>query len=112
MGRKASDFKADKPIYLDYNATTPHDPEVIAPMRPFLEEYFGNPSSSHWYGDQIRPAVEHARRQVASLINCQPEEVLFTSGGTESNNYACAAFRLLIVRKATTSSRPESSIRQ
>lgn len=77
-----------KPIYLDYNATTPHDPEVIAAMRPYLEEHFGNPSSSHWYGVQTKNAVENARRQVASLLNCQPDEIVFTSGGTESNNYA------------------------
>jgi len=76
------------PIYLDYNATTPHDPEVIAAMQPYLKKYFGNPSSSHWYGVQSREAVENARRQVASLLNCQPEEIVFTSGGTESNNYA------------------------
>ncbi len=77
-----------KPIYLDYNATTPHDPEVIAAMRPYLEEHFGNPSSSHWYGVQTKNAVEDARGQVASLLNCQPDEIIFTSGGTESNNYA------------------------
>jgi cysteine desulfurase len=77
-----------RPIYLDYNGTTPHDPEVIAAMRPFLEEEFGNPSSGHAYGTQPRNAVAKARRQVASLLNCQPEEVIFTSGGTESNNHA------------------------
>ncbi|TWJ19754.1 cysteine desulfurase family protein [Geobacter argillaceus] len=77
-----------KPIYLDYNATTPHDPEVIAAMRPYLEEHFGNPSSSHWYGEQTRRAVEAAREQVASLLNCLPSEIVFTSGGTESNNWA------------------------
>jgi len=77
-----------KPIYLDYNATTPHHPEVIAAMRPFLEEYFGNPSSSHWYGIQAKNAAENARTQVASLLNCQPSEIVFTSGGTESSNYA------------------------
>jgi len=77
-----------KPIYLDYNATTPHDTEVIAAIRPFLEEHFGNPSSSHWYGVQTKNAVENARRQVASSLNCQPDEIVFTSGGTESNNYA------------------------
>ncbi|MCM2358226.1 MAG: cysteine desulfurase [Geobacteraceae bacterium] len=77
-----------KPIYLDYNATTPHDPEVIAAMLPYLEEHFGNPSSSHWYGEQTRKAVETAREQVASLLNCLPSEVVFTSGGTESNNWA------------------------
>jgi cysteine desulfurase len=75
-----------KPIYLDYNATTPHDPEVIAAMRPFLEEEFGNPSSSHLFGHTPHSAVMQARCQVASLLNCRPEEIIFTSGGTESNN--------------------------
>ena len=78
----------DKPIYLDYNATTPLDPKVIEAMKPYLEEYFGNPSSTHWYGIQTKKAVEHARRQVAGLLNCKPEEIVFTSGGSESNNYA------------------------
>ncbi len=77
-----------KPIYLDYNGTTPHAPEVIAAMRPFLENEFGNPSSAHWYGIAPRQAVESARRQVAGTLNCRPREVLFTSGGTESNNHA------------------------
>jgi cysteine desulfurase len=76
------------PIYLDYNGTTPHDPEVIEAMRPFYESEFGNPSSSHWYGIAPRRAVEAARAQVASAINCDPDEILFTSGGTESNNHA------------------------
>jgi cysteine desulfurase len=76
------------PIYLDFNGTTPHDPEVIAAMRPFLETEFGNPSSSHWYGIRPKKAVEAARRQVANLLGCQPQEVFFTSGGTESNNHA------------------------
>jgi cysteine desulfurase len=77
-----------KPIYLDYNATTPHDPEVIAAMRPFFEEEFGNPSSSHYYGIQPKQAVIKARAQIAALLNCRPEEIIFTSGGTESNNFA------------------------
>lgn len=77
-----------KPIYLDYNATTPHDPEVIAAMRPFLEEHFGNPSSAHWYGIRTKHAIENARRQIACLLDCEPSEIVFTSGGTESNNYA------------------------
>jgi len=76
------------PIYLDYNGTTPLDPEVYAAMRPYFEDEFGNPSSSHWYGIKPRQAVEAARRQVAALLACQPEEVFFTSGGTESNNHA------------------------
>jgi cysteine desulfurase len=77
-----------KPIYLDYNATTPHDSEVIAAMRPFLEEEFGNPSSLHLYGYAPRNAVMQARRQVAALLNCSPAEIIFTSGGTEANNQA------------------------
>jgi cysteine desulfurase len=77
-----------KPIYLDYNGTTPHAPEVIAAMRPFLEIEFGNPSSSHWYGVAPKQAVESARKQVAGILNCRPQELFFTSGGTESNNHA------------------------
>lgn len=77
-----------QPIYLDYNGTTPHDPEVVAAMRPYLEEIFGNPSSSHWYGIKPKQAVENARRQVAGLLNCRGREIIFTSGGTESNNHA------------------------
>jgi cysteine desulfurase len=77
-----------KPIYLDYNATTPHDPEVIEAMRPFFEREFGNPSSSHWYGIAPKKAVETARIQVAEILNCEPREIFFTSGGTESNNHA------------------------
>ena len=76
------------PIYLDYNGTTPHAPEVIAAMRPYFEVEFGNPSSSHWYGSRPRKAVEAARQKVAGLIHCRPEEIFFTSGGTESNNHA------------------------
>jgi cysteine desulfurase len=81
-------MKMKQPIYLDYNATTPHDPEVIAAMRPFLEQEFGNPSSGHWFGIQPKKAVMEARRQVAALLNCRPEEIIFTSGGTESINHA------------------------
>jgi cysteine desulfurase len=77
-----------KPIYLDYNGTTPHAPEVIEAMRPYLETEFGNPSSSHWFGIKPKQAVETARKQVAGILNCNPTEVFFTSGGTESNNHA------------------------
>lgn len=77
-----------KPIYLDYNATTPIDPEVAEAMRPYIFNRFGNPSSSHWYGVQTKEAVEKARNQVANLLNCNPDEVVFTGGGSESNNYA------------------------
>ena len=77
-----------QPIYLDYNGTTPLDPEVLSAMKPFFETEFGNPSSSHWYGIAPKRAVEKARAQVASLLKCAPEEIVFTSGGTESNNFA------------------------
>ncbi len=88
---------SDRPIYLDYNATTPIDPRVAEAMAPYLTEHFGNPSSSHPYGVTTKRAVEEARRQVAALIGCMPAEVIFTSGGTESNNTAlkgvAAAYR-------------------
>ncbi len=77
-----------KPIYLDHNATTPLMPEVVEAMLPYLKEHFGNPSSGHLYGQRARKAVERARQQVATLIACQPEEIVFTSGGTEANNLA------------------------
>ncbi|MGQ4807524.1 Cysteine desulfurase IscS [Candidatus Entotheonellaceae bacterium PAL068K] len=77
-----------QPIYLDYNATTPIDPEVAEAMLPYLYEHFGNPSSSHGYGRQTLQAVGNARLQVAHLLGCQSHEVVFTSGGSEANNYA------------------------
>lgn len=77
-----------KPIYLDYNATTPIDPRVAAAMLPFIHEHFGNPSSSHIFGTTARKAVEKARGQVAQLLGCQTDEIIFTSGGSEANNYA------------------------
>jgi len=77
-----------KPIYLDYNATTPIDLEVIDAMTPFLKEHFGNPSSSHYFGQKAKEAIEKARGQVADFLNCNSNEIIFTSGGTESNNYA------------------------
>ncbi len=83
-------------IYLDYNATTPIDPEVEEAMRPFMNAYFGNPSSRYRYGIDARKAVELARSQVAALIGAEPEEIIFTSGGSESDNHALkgAAFAL------------------
>lgn len=77
-----------KKIYLDYNASTPIAPEVTDALRPFLTDHFGNPSSSHWAGKPAKEAVEQARTQVADLLGCRPEEIVFTSGGTESNNHA------------------------
>ncbi len=75
-------------IYLDYNATTPVAPSVCEALWPFLTEHYGNPSSAHWLGRACQQAVEDAREQVAQLLGAQPDEVFFTSGGTESNNLA------------------------
>ena len=77
-----------RPIYLDYNATTPTDPAVAEELLPYLTLTFGNPSSSHHYGQEARQAVDRARARLAALLGCDPEEVIFTSGGTESNNQA------------------------
>ena len=77
-----------KPIYLDYNATTPIDPRVVEAMLPFIHEHFGNPSSSHSFGVITKQAVEEARGYIAEMLHCESEEVVFTSGGSESNNYA------------------------
>jgi cysteine desulfurase len=76
------------PVYLDYNATTPIDPEVANEMMPYIETFFGNPSSSYSIGRKNNDAIEKARKQVAVLLNCNLEEIIFTSGGTESNNHA------------------------
>jgi cysteine desulfurase len=75
-------------IYLDFNASTPIAPEVAEAMKPFLSQHFGNPSSQHWAGIPAKEAVEHARQQVAELLQCSPDEIVFTSGGSESNNHA------------------------
>lgn len=79
---------ASRAIYLDYNATTPTDPEVLDAMLPYLREDFGNPSSDHFLGRRARDAVEVARAEVADLIGARLNEIIFTSGGTESNNLA------------------------
>ncbi|MGY3617449.1 cysteine desulfurase family protein [Bradyrhizobium sp. USDA 10063] len=76
------------PIYLDYNASTPIDPAVAAAMRPFLAEAFGNPSSGHWASTPAKAALEQARGQVAALLGAAPDEIVFTSGGSEANNLA------------------------
>lgn len=77
-----------QPIYLDYNATTPIDPAVLDAMLPYLQTHFGNPSSTHAYGKTAHDAIDRARAQVAALIGAQPDEILFTSGGTEATNHA------------------------
>ncbi len=76
------------PIYLDYNATTPLDSAVAEAMLPYIHHIFGNPSSSHSFGVSARQAVEKARQQVAGLLGCEIDEIIFTSGGSESNNFA------------------------
>lgn len=75
-------------VYLDNSATTPVDPRVVEAMMPFLTESFGNASSIHCFGQEARTTVDTARQSVARLINARPNEVIFTSGGTESNNLA------------------------
>lgn len=76
------------PIYLDYNATTPVDPVVVEAMLPYLSTHFGNPSSTHRYGHIAHQAVDNARQQVAGLLHCSSNEIIFTAGGSESDNLA------------------------
>jgi len=75
-------------VYLDNAATTPIAPEVIEAMIPVLKDGFGNPSSTHFYGRQTKALIETSRRTVAKILNCQPSEIIFTSGGTEADNMA------------------------
>ena len=75
-------------VYLDHNATTPVHPEVRKSIEPYLNDQFGNPSSIHWAGRDVRKGVEDARQEIASFFGCQPLEVVFTSSGTESDNLA------------------------
>lgn len=77
-----------KKVYLDYNATTPIDPRVLDEMMPYLTENYGNPSSIHSYGRKGKEALDMAREQVANLISATPKEIIFTSGGSESANFA------------------------
>ena len=75
-------------IYLDYNASTPVDPKVVQAMRAAMDDGYGNPSSPHWAAIPAKDTVERSRRQVATLLGCRPEEIVFTSGGSEANNLA------------------------
>ncbi|HYN03850.1 MAG TPA: cysteine desulfurase family protein [Vicinamibacteria bacterium] len=85
-------------VYLDHNATTPIDPLVLDAMLPFLRDDYGNPSSLHWFGQRARGAVEEARGRVAELLGADPAEIVFTSGGSESDNAA--------LRGATAKAKP------
>jgi cysteine desulfurase len=86
-------------VYLDNSATTPVDPAAVEAMMPYLTEKFGNASSIHFFGQEAKAAVDKARHQVAALINARPNEIVFTSGGTEANNLA---IRGLVDRNADT----------
>ncbi|MEK7850635.1 MAG: cysteine desulfurase NifS [Deltaproteobacteria bacterium] len=77
-----------KEIYMDHNATTPVHPEVMEAMLPFFSEHFGNPSSIHWAGREVKKGIETARESVAAFLKCDPKEIIFTAGGSESNNLA------------------------
>lgn len=81
-------LRLDPALYFDHSATTPPRPEVIEAMQMAMQESWGNPSSLHGWGERAAMAMERARQQVAELLNCEPEALLFTSGGTESNNLA------------------------
>lgn len=75
-------------VYLDYNASAPLDPRVKAAMEPYLAEFFGNSRSGHGFGTRVKAAIEEARAQVAAMLGAEPDEILFTSGGSEANNLA------------------------
>ncbi|GGG46469.1 cysteine desulfurase family protein [Hymenobacter glacieicola] len=91
-------------VYFDNAATTPLDPEVLDAMLPFMRDHFGNPSSIHGHGRQVRAAIENARKTIAHLINAAPAEIVFTSCGTEADNYAAfGSVRTLGLTHAITS---------
>src|SRR5437773_5269148 len=94
---------ADEFIYFDNNATTPLDPAVIEEMLPFLTKYYGNPSSGYAFAAKSRKAVELARERLAALLGCDTSEIVFTSGGTESNNaviHSALAYSAIAAAKA------------
>lgn len=102
-GRQGARILNESPIYLDYNATTPVLPEVVDAMLPFLREHFGNPSSRHRYGRIAHDAVERARGEVAALLNCDADEIVFTSGATEASNLAIRGVKTGDRRRIVTS---------
>ncbi|KON88175.1 cysteine desulfurase [Sporosarcina globispora] len=79
-------------VYLDYNASTPLAPEVVDAMYPLLRDFYGNPSALHWAGQPVKEKLMAARKQVADLLSCSTEEVIFTSGGSEANNLALKGY--------------------
>ena len=83
-----------KTIYLDYNASTPVDPAVLEAMLPYLQRRYGNPSSNHVFGLPLKEAIQNARAQVANLLGCEPAEIVFTSGASESNNWVIKSIAL------------------
>ncbi len=95
LDQKLARWIPTSPIYLDYNATTPLDPRCLESMTPYFQKQFGNSISPHQVGVQASKAVEHARAQVAKLLNVLPEEIFFTSGATESNNWILRSLALL-----------------
>ena len=90
-------------VYLDNAATTPMAPEVIEAMIPVMQENFGNPSSTHAFGRTAKALIENSRRTIAKAINCQPSEIIFTSGGTEADNMAIYSSVTLLVFNLTLS---------
>jgi cysteine desulfurase NifS len=86
--KKGAEPKVQRQVYLDHNATTPLDPEVLEKMLPCLQDDFGNPSSIHTVDSRARKAIEEARRSVANLLNCTARRLIFTSGGSEASNLA------------------------
>ena len=88
-----------KKVYFDYAATTPTDPEVVAAMEPYFFEKFGNASSLHAYGQEAKKALEDSREALAEFINAKPEEIVFTSGGTESDNSALLGVAYVLEKK-------------
>jgi len=88
LAAQLSNMFSVRKVYLDHSATTPVDPRVLEAMLPYLTEKFGNASSVHYFGQEARGAVDRARRAVASLVGARPNEIVFTSGGTEANNLA------------------------
>lgn len=86
-------------VYLDHSATTPVDHAVVEAMLPYFTEIFGNPSSVHWFGREAKVAIEEAREKIANFINADPSEIIFTSGGTESDNFAIFGMALSGLKK-------------